>query len=153
MAGCMRNISQITEYLFVSAWPEASHAEYLLALNIRLILSMHWLRPAKELSQPPLKLLWLPTMDSPLTPIPIGVLERGVKAALPVARSGGAVLVHCHYGIHRSVAMASCILIGMGFTAGEAMGLVKEKRPAADPYIGYIQKRILRFENSWDHHP
>jgi len=47
-----------------------------------------------------------------------------VEAALPVIQDGYQVLLHCRAGVHRSVAMACCVLIGMGQTADEAMQLV-----------------------------
>jgi hypothetical protein len=143
------DISRITDYLFISAWPESQHVDEILSLNIRLILSMHWQRPARSLRQPPLTLLWLPTFDTPLTPIPISTLKRGVEAALPVIRAGKAVLSHCRYGVHRSVAMACCVLIGNGLSADEAMRLVSASREAADPYASYIQKRIRKFDQVW----
>ena len=143
------DISRITDYLFISAWPESQHVGEILSLNIRLILSMHWQRPSKSLAQPPLQLLWLPTFDTPFTPIPISTLKRGVEASLPVIREGKAVLSHCRYGVHRSVAMACCVLIGKGLSADEAMRLVSASREVADPYAGYIQKRIQIFEQVW----
>jgi hypothetical protein len=143
------DISQITDYLYLSAWPEGEHANEISELGIRLILSMHWGRPSRTLREPPLRLLWLPTIDSPLTPMPIASLQRGAEAALPVIRDGGGVLTHCRYGIHRSAAMACCVLIGMGFTSEQAMQLVKEKRPIADPNIWYIRRRIEKFEQHW----
>lgn len=141
--------SKITEYLYLSAWPKGEHADEIQALGVRLILSMHWRRPSKMLGNPPVRLLWLPTIDSPLTPLPIASLQRGVEAALPVIRDGDSVLVHCKYGVHRSAAMACCVLIGMDFSAEDAMRLVKEKRPVADPYIWYIRRRIEKFERHW----
>jgi protein-tyrosine phosphatase len=66
-----------------------------------------------------------------------------------VIEDGGSVLVHCKAGVHRSVAQAACVLIGMGYTADDAMELIKEKRAVADPDAGYIQKRIRKFENQW----
>jgi len=143
------DISQITEYLYISSWPRGEHVDEIVALNVRLILSMHWRRPSEILGHPPVRLLWLPTVDTPLTPIPIRKLRKGVLAALPVIRDGGAVLVHCVGGRHRSVAMAACVLIGMGYSADDAMRLIIEKRPAADPYIWYIQSRIRKFERHW----
>jgi protein tyrosine phosphatase (PTP) superfamily phosphohydrolase (DUF442 family) len=104
------DISRITDYLYISAWPEGEHVDEIQALNIRLILSMHWLKPSRRLNQPPLRVLWLPTIDTPITPMPIRTLRRGVEAALPVIREGGGVLAHCKAGVHRSVAMASCVL-------------------------------------------
>ena len=143
------DISQITETLYISAWPRGEHAGEIRALGVRLILSMHWRRPVKTVGHPPVRLLWLPTVDSPLTPMPMFLLRRGVQAALPVIRQGESVLVHCKAGVHRSVAMACCVLIGAGYTAEEAMGLVKDRRAIADPDVWYIRRRILEFEQEW----
>ncbi len=149
--GLIRNldVSRITEYLYISAMPKGEHAEDIRVLNVRLILSMHWRRPSVTLGHPPVKLLWLPTIDSPLTPIPIPTLRHGVEAALPVIEDGSSVLVHCAYGVHRSVAMACCVLIGRGYTADAAMKLTKERRAAADPDVWYIKNRIQSFEHYW----
>jgi len=81
--------------------------------------------------------------------MPIRSFELGVKAALPVIKDGYRVLVHCRAGVHRSVAMACCVLIGMGLNAEDAMKLVKEKRSVADPDVWYIRNRILKFEKQW----
>jgi hypothetical protein len=143
------DVSAITDYLYISAWPSGDHADEIRALNVRLILSMHWIRPSRTLGHSPVKLLWLPTIDTPLTPMPIATLRRGVEAALPVIQSGYRVLVHCRAGVHRSVAMACCVLIGMGHTAEAAMQLVEQKRPVADPRVWYIQSRITKFEQHW----
>jgi len=76
-------------------------------------------------------------------------LFKGVKFALPAIKRGENVLVYCHKGRHRSVAMAACILIASGKTADEAMRLIAEKRPVADPYAWHIQRRIKEFEAEW----
>jgi protein-tyrosine phosphatase len=144
------DVSQVTQYLYLSSWPRHFHVEEIIALNVRLILSMHWIKPSRLFNTPPLSVLWLPTIDQPFTPIPLRVLQRGVEVALPVIRDGFAVLVHCRAGVHRSVAMACCVLIGMGYSAVSAMQLVQERRPVADPYIWYIQKRIHKFEAYWN---
>ena len=146
------DISQITEYLYISAFPEEHHVDDIIRRNIRLILSMHWIWPSKELHQPPMRVRWLPTIDSPVTPMPIWILRKGVEAALPVIDEGYAVLAHCKAGVHRSVAMAACILIAKGYAADEAMTLIKEKREVADPYAPHIEKRIRKFERFWLKH-
>jgi hypothetical protein len=143
------HISQITDYLYISAWPRSEHVEEIIALGVRLVLSMHWIPPTKTLGHPPVKLIWLPTIDKPFFPMPIKTLAKGVKAALPVIDDGSSVLVQCIAGVHRSVAQAACVLIGMGFDADQAMRLIHEKRAVADPYVGYIQKRIRLFEKKW----
>jgi protein-tyrosine phosphatase len=72
-----------------------------------------------------------------------------VEAALPVIDSGGNVLVHCKWGIHRSAAMACCILIAKGYSLDEAVDLVKRQREAAKPDTSYVLTRIKKFEADW----
>ncbi len=132
------HISQITDYLYISAWPRGEHVDEIVALGVRLVLSMYSVRPTQILGNPPVKLLWLPTIDKPFFPMPIKTLNKGVQAALPVIEQGDSVLVHCIAGVHRSVAQATCVLIGMGYNADDAMQLIKEKRAVADPDVGYI---------------
>ncbi len=107
-------------------------------------------RPRKDVHESPLKLLWLPTFDSPLIPISIKYLHRGAKAALETIRHGGKVYAHCAGGVHRGVAMGACILVAQGLSPLAAMELVKQKRPLADPFAFYIRPRILKFANQWD---
>jgi hypothetical protein len=144
-----QNISKITDYLYLSAWPEGKHRDEILARDIRLILCMHYRLPEKALRQPPLRLVWLPTIDSPLTPIPISSLQRGANEAVVTIQAGNSVLVHCKYGVHRSAAMACCVMIAMGYPAQDAMQIAKERRPVADPFIPYIRSQILKFEQVW----
>lgn len=77
------HISQITDYLYISAFPRGEHVKEIVDLGVRLVLSMHWMRSTKMLGKPPVELLWLPTFDVPFLPIPIKTLNKGVKAALP----------------------------------------------------------------------
>jgi hypothetical protein len=146
------DLSPITEGLYVSDWPDEADAPLLAARGIRLLLSMHWRRPPSVYQHPPFSTQWLPTIDTPLTPMPVPTLRAGVLAALPVLGRGEGVLAHCVFGRHRSVAMACCVLIGLGRSAEEAMALVEERRAAADPYVGYIQRRIRAFERDWIAH-
>jgi protein-tyrosine phosphatase len=143
------HISQITDYLYISAFPRGEHVEEIVALGVRLVLSMDWMRPTKMLGKPPVELLWLPTFDFILLPMPIKTLNKGVRAALPVIENGGSVLVRCMAGVHRSVAQGACVVIGMGYTADEAMQLIIEKRAVADPDARHIQSRIRKFEQQW----
>jgi protein-tyrosine phosphatase len=145
------NISEITNYLYISSFPRREHAEQIRALGVRLIVSMYIKKPDKIFREPPIELLWMPVVDSPITPIPLNVFRRGVRAALPVINEEGKVLVHCRWGVHRSVAMACCILIGKGYTTNQAIELVKRQRAVADPGAGYILARIKKFEQVWTH--
>lgn len=47
---------------------------------------------------------------------------------------GHTVLVHCRAGISRSVSVTACYLWGTGiYSLDEAINLIKQKRPIADP--------------------
>jgi protein tyrosine phosphatase (PTP) superfamily phosphohydrolase (DUF442 family) len=143
------DISQITEQLFIAAHPKAEHADTILAMNVRLILNMIFIRPAQVFRQPPFQMLTLRTFDSIFLPMPIDKLIKGVQTALPVIGNGDGVLVYCREGKHRSVAMAAAVMIGCGFSADEAMEQIKSKRSKADPYAWHIQRRIRKFEQIW----
>lgn len=144
------NISQITDYLYISGQPRAGDAPLLAELNVSLVISMvGHIRPPQVYRQPPFQALWLRTYDTFLTPIPMKKLFRGVETALPIIEKGGRILAHCHFGRHRGVAMAAAILIAQGHSATEAMTLIKEKRPIADPDCWYIKRRIEKFETWW----
>ncbi len=144
------DISQITPHLYIGAQPEHDRAPDLCALNIGLVISMRGeARPHPAFGQPPLRSLWLRTYDTIFTPIPVRTLEAGVRAALPVIEQGQAVLVHCQFGRHRSVALAAAILIAQGYSAEAAMQLLREKRAAADPQAWHIRRVIRQFERHW----
>jgi protein tyrosine phosphatase (PTP) superfamily phosphohydrolase (DUF442 family) len=143
------DVSRITDYLYLSSLPKHEHAEHIWELGVRLIVSLPLYWPPKVYRKPPFAFVHCPTIDSPVTPIPIFMLRRGVHAALPVIERGESVLIHCKSGVHRSVAMATCILIAHNTTADEAMKLVVEQRPVADPYAPHIQSRIRKFERDW----
>lgn len=143
------DISQITDYLYIAAHPGAEEARAIEEFNVRLIINMIFHRPADVYRHPPFRLLTLRTFDSIFLPIPIYMLKRGVKTALPAIEAGESVLIYCREGRHRSVAMASCVLIGKGYSADESMALIKERRQVADPYAWHIARRIRRFDSIW----
>lgn len=119
-------------------------------MGVDLVINMRFERPPyPETNSSSLRLLWLPTFDTPLIPIPLSALLRGVKAALDIFGKNGSVYTHCASGVHRGVAMGAAILISTGYPAEEAMRLIKEKRPQADPYIWYIRRRIERYARLW----
>ena len=146
------DLSQITDDLYLSSLPKKEHVEHLQSLGIRMVISMTVPRAPSVYRRPPFQFVHCPSLDTPLTPIPIFILRRGVSAALPVIEDGKSILVHCKSGVHRSVAMACCILIARGYSAENAMRLLKEKRDKADPYRPYIRKRIEKFEKYWRKH-
>jgi dual specificity MAP kinase phosphatase len=145
------NFSQITECLFIGETPGVEDYDLLRELGVRLVINMRLeKRPFADRHHPPLKFLWLPTVDTPGLVIPIRFLVRGVRAALETMQAGGKVYVHCQRGRHRGVAMGASILIALGYDPDEAIELIKTQRPVADPNIFYIRSRILRFARAWE---
>lgn len=144
------NFSNITDDLFIGTTPLASDYNGLRELGIRLIINMRFTRrPFPDPHEVPIRLLWLPTIDSPFFPLPVSKLITGARAALETILLGGKVYVHCAYGRHRGPAMGSCVLIAQGHEPESAMQLVAERRRVADPYIPYIRSRILKFAAEW----
>jgi protein tyrosine phosphatase (PTP) superfamily phosphohydrolase (DUF442 family) len=144
------NFSQITDCLFVGDTPSLADYELLRELGVRLVINMRLeKRPISDPHKPPLKFLWLPTVDSPVLVIPVRFLFHGTRAALETIRKGGKVYAHCGRGRHRGVAMGASILIALGYDPDDAMALIKQQRPIADPDIFYIHSRILRFAEAW----
>lgn len=143
------NISHIDEHLYLAGWPRAEDAPLIIDTGISLIISMFYGIHPRVLNRPPLRLVQYGTVDSPLTPIPIATLQRGVNEAMNAINQGQGVLVHCKHGRHRSVALVACILIAMGNTSEAAMRQVAERRAVADPYAYYICSRIEKFERAW----
>ncbi|GAB4580448.1 MAG: hypothetical protein Fur0022_31890 [Anaerolineales bacterium] len=142
--------SPITETLYLGTTPEPEDYNRLRALGITCIINMRFeQRPYPDPHPQPISTLHLRTFDHPFLPIPIWVLEKGVRAALAEMAQGGKVFVHCYGGRHRSVAMAASILIAQGYTSEAAMALLKEKHEKADPGIWYIKNRILKFAKQW----
>ena len=146
------NISQITDNLFVGNMPFQRDYDRLRDLGVRLIINMRFtLGPSLDAHSQPIDTLWLRSIDSPFFPIPIHNLMRGAQTALETIQAGGKVYAHCAYGRHRGPAMGACSLIAQGYAPQEAMQLIKDRRPVADPFAWYIRPRILKFAKEWNH--
>ena len=142
--------SQITDQLYVAAWPTGEDYEVLTELGVRLVINMDWVPADEKLSEPPLRVLTISEWDTPVTPMSMNNLWKGVNRAQEVFDEAGLVMMYCKGGIHRSVVMACCILISLGYSAEEAMTLVKARRPVADPYSKGAKSSILKFEEEWN---
>jgi len=144
------DFSRITNDLFIGTTPTATDYDQLRELGVRLIINMRFMRgPYPDLHPDAVKLLWLRTIDSPFSLIPIQKLVQGTHSALDTIREGGKVYSHCAKGRHRSVAMGAAILIAQGFSPEAAMTLIKRQRPISDPGMYYIRSRILLFSRRW----
>lgn len=142
--------SQITDELYLAAWPTGEDYDLIKELGVRLVINMDWVPADEKLSETPLQVLPLTEIDTPFTRMSMGNLWKGVDESQKTFKDGGKVMVYCKGGVHRSVVMACCILISQGCTAEEAMARVKERRPVADPYSPHYRSRILKFEEEWN---
>ena len=114
------DVSPITEYLYISSWLREDHAE-----AIRL--PERAFDPVDALDQALLQLLDVPRCGCygcqpsifPLRPCRSAPCSAAWRPPCRSSRLATCVLVHCRAGVHRSVAMACCVLIGMGMTAEE----------------------------------
>lgn len=144
------NFSQITSNLFIGPMPTAADYDQLRDFGVRLVINMRFANKLPPgISHPPIEVLWLRTVDSPFTPIPLKTILKGTERALEIIRTGGKIYSHCAKGRHRSVVMGAAILIAQGQTPEAAMRLIKEKRPVSDPDAFYIKKRIFDFARHW----
>ena len=122
--------SQITDDLYIGAWPTKYNVDTIQSLGIKLIISTILENVDKELGQPPLRLVKMRMSDAiPKRPYyPTKTLMRGVNAAMEAFENGEKVMVFCKSGRHRSVTTACCILIGQGYRGEEAISLVESKQ-------------------------
>ena len=144
------NYSSITDTLFIGTTPGWRDFDILRDLGVTMVINMRWMpgpRPAQD--DPLLRYVQLRTFDNPLIPIPLRALIQGVQLALEEIKNGGKIYTHCAQGRHRSVAMAAAILIAQGRPIEEAMQLIKERRPVADPQAFHIRRRIELFARQW----
>jgi protein-tyrosine phosphatase len=148
------NFSRISDSLIIGSAPTTQDYDLLRQMGVRLVINMRVeRRPDPDPHNPPITVLWLPVFDTPLIPIPIKSLRRGVAAALETIQQGGKVYAHCQEGIHRGVAMGAAILIAQGYSPQQAIELIKQLRPIAEPDAWYIKRRIFSFAKSWQPDP
>ncbi len=142
--------SQIIETLYIGTTPGAEDYPLLHQLGVQLVINMRMeRRPHPNVHDLPIRLLWLPSVDSPFVPISIDKLRRGVREALMTFDRGGKVYVHCAKGRHRGPAMGAAILIALGYSPEQAMQIIEQHRRVASPRAWYIRRRIHRFAKTW----
>jgi protein-tyrosine phosphatase len=145
------NYSAITDNLFIGTSPRRGDFDVLRDLGVGLVINMRWMPGPRPIGEDPgLRYVWFRTFDNPFLPIPLRALIQGVQLALEEIKIGGKVYTHCAAGRHRSVAMAASILIAQGLAPEGAIGLIKERRPIADPDAFHIRRRIMLFAQQWE---
>lgn len=84
------NYSRITNQLYIGTTPKGDDYGTLHELGVSLVINVRiGTPPRRDPLLPPITNVWLPVIDSPLIPIPIRALEKGVQEALKVISSGG----------------------------------------------------------------
>ena len=148
--GGLMNFSRITDNLYIGTTPKFDDYALLHQIGVSLVINMRiGLPPVHDPISPPINTLWLPTIDSPLIPMPMRAFEKGVHAAFMVFEQGGIVNTHCSHGRHRGPAMGACILIAQGMEPEQAIRLIEQHRPVAVLHDWYIQRRIIKFAQTW----
>jgi protein-tyrosine phosphatase len=93
-----------------------------------------------------IQLLHLPTADR--YGFTYGQMSNGVDWVLDQVASGGKAFVHCEHGVGRGPLMACAVLVGQGYTAPEALRMVRSARWQALPNDRQLAA-LLDFEAEW----
>jgi hypothetical protein len=146
--------SEITEQIYIGAWPTKYHRETIISLGITLVIATIIERVDKELGQPPLTLVHTRANDlGPRLIFPTGQILKGVEPAVAAIQNGEKVMVFCKSGVHRSATMSACILVGLGHPADEAIEIVEKGRSHVEIKETHRQT-IYNFEKTWqERHP
>jgi rhodanese-related sulfurtransferase len=144
------DISKITDYLYITTHATTADMAVFDKLNVGLVIHTTFFESPQEslvLSKYPMHNARM--IDTGILNFPKKKLINSVNEALPIIEQGKSIVVYCKHGRHRSVAVACCILIAKGMSSGDAMALIKEKRPIADPYGSHVKRSIENFEKYW----
>lgn len=141
--------SQITENLYIGAWPTKVHREKIISLGVTLVIATILERIDRELGQPPLTLVHTRANDlGPRLIYPTNQLMKGVEPAVTTIQNDGKVMVFCKAGMHRSATMSACVLVGLGHSSDEAIKIVEAGREKAEIKETH-RKTIQKFEQTW----
>jgi protein-tyrosine phosphatase len=75
-------------------------------------------------------------------------MQEGVDWVLDQVASGGRAFLHCEHGVGRGPLMACAVLVAQGYTAPEALRIVRAARWQALPNDRQLAA-LLDFEQSW----
>src|SRR5579859_598459 len=76
-------------------------------------------------------------------------LSMGVEWVLDQISSGGRAFMHCEHGVGRGPLMACAVLVAQGYTAPEALRMVRSGRWQALPNDRQLAA-LLNFEQEWN---
>ena len=100
----------------------------------------------KALAAADIELLHLPARDR--YPLSYDQLHEGVDWVLDHLGQGGHVFMHCEHGVGRGPLMCSAVLVAQGYSAPEALRIVRAGRWQAMPNDRQLEA-LLRFEREW----
>ena len=98
------------------------------------------------LAQASIDFLHVPTPDR--YGFTYGQMRDGVDWVLDHVASGGRAFLHCEHGVGRGPLMACAVLVGQGYTAPEALRIVRSNRWQALPNDRQLAA-LLDFEEQW----
>ncbi|CAD5122482.1 DgyrCDS10905 [Dimorphilus gyrociliatus] len=136
-------MSYIQDGLFVGGIDDAIDSKYLRKKGIKQILSIH-IKPIPIEYREDFEYKWVHAIDTPSQDLLfhfqecIDFIESG--------RQLGATLIHCEYGISRSVTIAVAYLMQkLSLSLNESLDLIKTHRPGVRPNSGFL-KQLKLFE-------
>ncbi len=75
-------------------------------------------------------------------------MAQGVEWVLDHTSRGGRAFLHCEHGVGRGPLLACCVLVAQGYSAPEALGIVRSARWQALPNDRQLTA-LLAFEQRW----
>jgi protein-tyrosine phosphatase len=100
----------------------------------------------EALGQAGIQFLHLPTLDR--HGFTYEQLHEGVDWVLDHVANGGRAFMHCEHGVGRGPLMACAVLVGQGYSAPEALRIVRTARWQALPNDRQLAA-LLNFEREW----
>jgi dual specificity MAP kinase phosphatase len=126
------HLSRVKDGLYVGGQHYAHGWDAMQARGITAVVNLrekHHCDQAKGVSG--MKYRHFYTVDN--TPISQECLEEGARFIDDEIRNGGSVYVHCGVGVGRAPTQAAAYLIYIGYTAEEALRMIKKVRPFVHP--------------------
>jgi protein-tyrosine phosphatase len=100
----------------------------------------------QALAQVGIQFLHVPTLDRHGFTYP--QLQQGVEWVLDRISNGGRAFMHCEHGVGRGPLMACAVLVAQGYSAPEALRIVRSGRWQALPNDRQLAV-LLNFEQEW----
>ena len=105
---------------------------------------------AQALADAGIQFLHVPTPDR--YGFTFGQMQEGVDWVIDHVAGGGRAFLHCEHGVGRGPLMTCAVLVAQGYTAPEALRIVRSGRWQALPNDRQLAA-LLDFEQSWRKRP